>query len=131
MDKYGKHENASENQETGFSSKTPETPPERVDPCLEKGISLQNKGLRPEAVALQFWGGGLRIWTPPLPTPPSPPSETYAPRMQGHPFQGCTDASLKPKPIGESNPQIQAQFRHILPYFPRIFRFILFPFYNK
>ena len=87
MDKYGKHENASENQETGFSSKTPETPPERVDPCLEKGISLQN--------------------------------------------QGCTDASLKPKPIGESNPQIQAQFRHIFPYFPRIFRFILFPFYNK
>ena len=32
---------------------------------------------------------------------------------------GCTDASLKPKPIDESNPQIHAHFRHNFSIFPQ------------
>ena len=148
-----------ENMKTLVKTRKPDFPrkhPKRLQrgsiPALKKASVCRTKAFGPRLSPSNFGVEGFGSGPPP--PPPPPPSETYAPRIQGHPFQswlqaiyyiifgclskhhrswdracaavpkcsishGCTDASLKPKPIDESNPQIHAHFRHNFSIFPQ------------
>ena len=84
-----KYEYARENQENLiFLQNTRNVSTERVDPSLEKSAQFAEqrpsaRGCRPPILG---WRAS-DLDPPPPPTSPRPPSETYAPRIQGHPFQ--------------------------------------------